>query len=168
MTGIAQLGVAFSALGIVLAFMGLFPGVTGIDAGRGVGIVQYATILLGFALLNVGALVYVKYTFYPNHPSNLAQQVGVRLTLTGLLLASMAGVRQRYGRWLRSEIRQASCFADGKVKFFCDAWYESGDVTEIFVWQVTGSKAALVLYRPSPGRQPAPGDHPTLSPPCPK
>jgi hypothetical protein len=84
------------------------------------------------------------------------------------LLASMAGVRQRYGRWLRSEIRQASCFADGKVKFFCDAWYESGDVTEIFVWQVTGSKAALVLYRPSPGRQPAPGDHPTLSPPCPK
>jgi hypothetical protein len=105
MTGIAQLGVAFSALGIVLAFMGLFPGVTGIDAGRGVGIVQYATILLGFALLNVGALVYVKYTFYPNHPSNLAQQVGVRLTLTGLLLASMAGVADflGFGSHIRSE-----------------------------------------------------------------
>lgn len=105
MTGFAQLGVAFSALGIVLTLMGLFPGVTGMDAGRGVGIVQYTAILLGFALLNLGALVYVKFTFYPSRPSNLAQQVGVRLTLTGLLLASMAGVADflGFGSHIRTE-----------------------------------------------------------------
>ena len=97
MTGIAQLGIAFSALGMVLTFMGLFPGVTGMEPGRGVGIVQYTAIFLGFVLLHFGALVYVKYTFYVNRPSNLAQQVGIRLTLTGLLLLGLAGLADFLG-----------------------------------------------------------------------
>lgn len=97
MTGIAQLGIAFSALGIMLSFMGLFPGVTGIDPGRGVGIVQYATIMIGFVLLHFGAVIYVKFTFYDNRPSNFAQQIGIRLTITGLLLGGMAGLADFLG-----------------------------------------------------------------------
>lgn len=97
MAGIAQLGIAFSALGIVLAFMGLFPGVTGIAGGRGVGIVQYTALMLGFTLLHLGALVYVKFSFYVGRSSNLAQQVGVRLTLTGLLIGGMAGMADFLG-----------------------------------------------------------------------
>ena len=105
MTGVAQLGIALSALGIVLTFMGLFPGVMGIDAGRGVGIVQYTAILLGFALLHFGALLYVKSTYYPNRHSSLAQQVGIRLTMTGLLFSSMAGIADflGFGSHLRTE-----------------------------------------------------------------
>lgn len=105
MIGMAQFGIALSALGGVLAFMGLFPGVTGIDPGRGVGIVQYVTILIGFALLHLGALLYVKYTFYAHRQSNLAQQVGIRLTLTGLLLGGMAGLADflGFGSHMRTE-----------------------------------------------------------------
>jgi hypothetical protein len=79
--------------------------VTGIDPGRGVGIVQYATIYTGFLLLNLGALLYVKYTFYANRPANLAQQVGFRLTLTGLLLGGMAGLADflGFGSHMRTE-----------------------------------------------------------------
>jgi hypothetical protein len=105
MTGVAPLGIAFSALGMMLTFMGLFPGVTGIEPGRGVGIVQYAAIFLGFTLLHLGALVYVKFTFYVNRPANFAQQIGIRLTLTGLLLLGMAGLADflGFGSHMRTE-----------------------------------------------------------------
>lgn len=86
-----QIGIALSALGMMLAFMGLFPGITGVVSGQGIGIVQFAAILSGFSLLDLGALLYAKFTIFPGRASNLAQQVGLRLTLTGLVLAGMAG-----------------------------------------------------------------------------
>ena len=106
MIGIAQFGIALSTLGAVLAFMGLFPSVTGIEPGLGVGIVQYMTVFIGFALLDLGALIYVKYTFYPDRSSNFAQQIGIRLTLTGLLLGGMAGLADflGFGSHMRTEI----------------------------------------------------------------
>lgn len=106
MIGVAQFGIALSALGAVLAFMGLFPGVTGIEPGLGVGIVQYVTIFIGFSLLDLGALIYVKFTFYADRAPNLAQQIGVRLTLTGLLLGGMAGLADflGFGSHMRTDL----------------------------------------------------------------
>ncbi|MDL1883935.1 hypothetical protein FBR01_09840 [Anaerolineae bacterium CFX8] len=91
MPRVAQFGIALGALGIVLALMGLFPGVTGIEPAGGIGILQVTTILVGFLLLILGALIYVKFTFYVLQPATLSQQIGVRLSLTGLLVAAMAG-----------------------------------------------------------------------------
>ncbi|NWG18633.1 MAG: hypothetical protein HXY41_18590 [Chloroflexi bacterium] len=91
MPRVAQFGIALGALGIVLTLMGLFPGVTGIEPQIGIGILQVTTILVGFLLLIAGALIYVKFTFYVLRQANLAQQIGVRLSLTGLLFAAMAG-----------------------------------------------------------------------------
>jgi hypothetical protein len=92
MVGIPQLGIALGALGIVLAFMGLFPGVTGFSPAAGVGLLQFVVILTGYSLLTFGAMIYVKYAIYPDRPSNLAQQIGIRLALTGLVLAFMVGM----------------------------------------------------------------------------
>jgi len=97
MPRIAQFGIALGALGTVLTLMGLFPGVTGINPSRGIGIVQIFTMLMGFALLIAGALIYVKFTFYVGHPANFAQQIGVRLALTGLLFAAMSGTADIVG-----------------------------------------------------------------------
>jgi hypothetical protein len=97
MPGLAQFGIAVGALGGVLTVMGLFPSITGIRTGVGVGIVQIMTILTGFALLIFGGLIYVKFTFYANRPANLSQQIGVRLSLTGLVLAGMAGLADFLG-----------------------------------------------------------------------
>src|SRR5215204_3650724 len=79
MARLAQFGIAIAALGIVLAFMGLYPGVTGITPARGVGLAQLPIILSGFALLIFGALIYVKSTFYVGRTATLAQQIGFRL-----------------------------------------------------------------------------------------
>jgi len=94
---IAQFGIAVGALGVVLTFMGLFPGVTGVEPTSGIGPIQIVTILTGFTLLIFGALIYVKFTFYLGNPANLAQQIGVRLALTGLIFAVLSGMADLLG-----------------------------------------------------------------------
>ncbi len=97
MERVAQFGIALGALGTVLTFMGLFPGVTGLRPASGIGVMQIVTVLFGFFLLITGALIYVKFTFYVGRSANLAQQIGVRLALTGLLFASMSGMADVVG-----------------------------------------------------------------------
>jgi hypothetical protein len=97
MPRVAQFGIALGALGSVLTFMGLFPGVTGLRPALGIGIMQIFSMLVGFMLLILGALIYVKFTFYAFKPANLAQQIGYRLSLTGLLFAAMAGLSDVLG-----------------------------------------------------------------------
>ena len=101
---IAQFGIALGALGVVLTFMGLFPGVTGLNPASGIGPLQIVTMLAGFVILIIGALIYVKFTFYIGKPANLAQQIGVRLALTGLLFPGMTGLADvvGFGSHLRS------------------------------------------------------------------
>jgi len=48
--------------------------------------------LCGFGLLILGALIYVKFSFYLGMVSTLAQQIGVRLALTGLMISGMSGL----------------------------------------------------------------------------
>lgn len=98
MIGIAQFGIALGALGVVLTFMSLFPGAIGMtNPTAGIGIVQFAGILSGFALLIIGAIMYVKFTFYEGRTATLAQQIGVRFALTGLVLAGMIGLADVFG-----------------------------------------------------------------------
>ena len=93
----AQIGIALGALGAVLALMGMFPGVTGLDATAGIGVLQIVVILTGFTLLISGALLYVQGAFYPGVRHNLAQQIAVRLSATGLLFAAIAGLGDLLG-----------------------------------------------------------------------
>lgn len=97
MIGLAQFGIVISALGGVLMLMGLFPGVTGITPGEGIGIVQFVALVIGAALLNLGAMLYVKYTLYVGQPSNLTQQICLRLSLTGIVLAAFTGLADYLG-----------------------------------------------------------------------
>jgi len=93
----AQVGIAISTLGAVLALMGMFPGVTGWDVTTGIGVLQIVVILVGFTLLTIGALLYVQGAFYPGIKHNLAQQIAVRLSATGLLFCAIAGMGDLLG-----------------------------------------------------------------------
>lgn len=106
MSRFGQVGIAFSALGIMVALMGLFPGVTGVEETAGIGVVQVFMLLTGYAFMTFGGLIYAKYTFYLNATSNLAQQIGIRLMLTGLLFAAIAGLADilGFGSHLRTEV----------------------------------------------------------------
>ncbi|GAB1422490.1 hypothetical protein MASR2M15_27240 [Anaerolineales bacterium] len=101
-----QVGIAIAALGITLAFMGLFPGITGAEPTRGIGIVQVMLWLTGYFLLMLGAIIYVKFTFYLNQSRTLGQDIGVRLALTGLLFAGIFGFADIFG--FGSHLRSAT------------------------------------------------------------
>ena len=93
----AQVGIALGALGGIICFMGLFPGVTGAVAAAGIGIVQVVMVLFGYTLLTLGALTYLKFTFFLGAPATLVQNIGTRLALTGILFAALAGLADILG-----------------------------------------------------------------------
>ena len=93
----AQVGIALGALGGIISIMGLFPGVTGAVPTAGIGLVQVVMIILGYTLLILGAITYLKYTFFLEVPANLVQQIGTRLALTGILFATLAGMADILG-----------------------------------------------------------------------
>lgn len=106
MSRFGQVGIAFAALGIMVALMGLFPSVTGVEETVGIGVVQVFMLLIGYALMTFGGLIYVKATFYLGVKSTLIQQIGVRLMLTGLLFAAIAGLADilGFGSHIRDDI----------------------------------------------------------------
>jgi Na+/melibiose symporter-like transporter len=91
MSRVAQIGIALGLLGVMLTLMGLFPGVTGIEPTDTIGIIQIVTILVGLALLILGGLIFVKFTFYARKSATLAQQIAIRLALTGIVFATISG-----------------------------------------------------------------------------
>ncbi len=121
----AQVGIAIGALGAMICFMGLFPGVTGALPTVGIGIVQVVMVLFGYALLIFGALIYVKFTFFLGVPSTLVQQIAIRFALTGILFAALAGLSDILG--FGSHIRD--------------------DISDIFFgqWQMVGILASFAL-----------------------
>jgi uncharacterized membrane protein len=92
-----QVGIAISALGIVIALMGLFPQLTGFSPTPGIGLVQVLMLLAGQSLLMQGAIIYIKATFYLGIPITLTQSIGLRLCYTGILFASLAGLADILG-----------------------------------------------------------------------
>ncbi|MCS6836868.1 MAG: hypothetical protein NZ750_12740 [Anaerolineae bacterium] len=101
----AQVGIAIGALGVVLALMGLFPGLTGVQPTPGIGIVQVTMLLTGYGLLLMGGLIYAKSMFYLGQAPNLWQQIGTRLALTGWIFAALSGFADlfNFGSHLRTE-----------------------------------------------------------------
>ena len=102
----AQVGIALGALGAMICLMGLFPGVTGAVPSAGIGLVQVIMVLIGYSLLILGALTYLKFTFYLDVPATLSQHIGARLALTGLLFAALAGLADilGFGTHIRDDV----------------------------------------------------------------
>lgn len=97
MARFGQIGIALAALGGVLALMGLFPGITGVEATVGIGVIQVFMVLVGYGLIILGGVIYVKFTFYAGVAITLLQQIGLRLGMTGLLFAALAGLADIFG-----------------------------------------------------------------------
>ena len=97
MARFGQVGIALAALGGVLALMGLFPGLVGVEPTLGMGVVQVFMVLAGYGLVILGGVIYVKFTFYPGVAINLIQQIGLRFGMTGLLFAALSGLADIFG-----------------------------------------------------------------------
>ena len=86
-----QLGILIATFGLVTCFIGLYPGITGSEPQSGIGILQIITILIGMSFVIMGAVIFVKLSFYPTTRANLAQQIALRLSFTGLLITAAVG-----------------------------------------------------------------------------
>jgi cellobiose-specific phosphotransferase system component IIC len=93
----AQLTILVGSLGLVLTLIGLFPSITGVAVQSGIGLLQIMVILSGLTLLIIGALIFVKISFYPFITTNLAQDIAIRLSLTGLLMTAATGLADLLG-----------------------------------------------------------------------
>jgi hypothetical protein len=93
----SQISITLGAIGIVITMVGLFPGIIGLETVEGVGVLQVLVILLGFSILFIGAYLFARQVFYPGQPTTLAQDIGTRLTMTGLLIAAAAGLADVLG-----------------------------------------------------------------------
>ena len=60
MARFGQVGIALAALGGVLALMGLFPGIAGVEPTVGMGVVQVFMVLVGYGLVILGGAFYQK------------------------------------------------------------------------------------------------------------
>lgn len=155
MIGLAQFGIAVSALGGVLMLMGLFPGVTGITPGDGIGIVQFVAIISGATLLDFGALVYLKYTLFAEQTANLAQQVAVRFSLTGLVLAGFIGLADYLGFGSHS---------DAPAPFF--GQLQAGIMLVLLILAALGVLAYAVAGPAAPGAASQPNEAAPAEPPA--
>lgn len=97
MAKLTQFGIIVAILGGVVTFIGLFPGVVGLEQTTDVGVIQIITILIGFSMLITGAYIFVQSTYYPGVRHNLAQQIGLRLSMTGLVIATASGLADILG-----------------------------------------------------------------------
>lgn len=97
MPRVAQFGIALGTLGVMLTLMGLFPGITGIEPTVGIGLVQIFVIVFGLSMLIIGGLIYVKFAFYAYQDSNLAQQIAIRIALTGIVFMGLTGLADVFG-----------------------------------------------------------------------
>ena len=102
----SQVGIALGALGAMICFMGLFPGVTGAQTAAGIGLVQVLMVVVGYGFLVLGALIYLKCIFFLGVPMTLSQQIGLRLAITGILFAAIAGLADIVG--FGSHIRESA------------------------------------------------------------
>ena len=97
MAKLSQVGITVVFLGVVITVIGLFPSVVGLEQSAGIGIVQTLVILAGFTTLIMGALLYVQSAYFPGIKHNLAQKIGFRLSLTGLVFAIASGLADLLG-----------------------------------------------------------------------
>jgi hypothetical protein len=94
---LSQAGIAISALGGVIALTGLFPSVIGLEQASGIGILQILVILAGFSILIFGAFIFVQSAYYAGIRHNLAQQIALRASMTGLIIAAASGLSDVLG-----------------------------------------------------------------------
>lgn len=90
MVRVAQLGIVLGLFGAMMMLVGLFPPIIGFADTPGFGVIQLLIVLIGFALLILGALIYVRFTFYARQDLTLAQRIGTRLAFTGITFAGLA------------------------------------------------------------------------------
>jgi hypothetical protein len=96
-SGLARAGVTAVVFGFFVFLIGLFPSLINLDITPGVGILQVFIALIGITVMTFGAYLYTYATRHRALPRRLREGIGVRLMLTGLVLAYASGLADVLG-----------------------------------------------------------------------
>ena len=86
-----------AVLGIVLSLISLGAEILGLDLTPGFGMVQMFQLLLGLTLLTIAGYLRIHSLRSPDAPRSLQADVGIRLSLTGLVFAYVSGLSDLIG-----------------------------------------------------------------------
>jgi hypothetical protein len=96
-SGLARAGVTAVVFGFFVFLIGLFPSLINLDITPGIGILQVFIALVGITIMTFGAYLYTYATRHRALPRRLREGIGVRLMLTGLVLAYASGLADVLG-----------------------------------------------------------------------
>ncbi len=66
------------------------------------------------------------------------------------LLAAMKETQQRWGKFIKAEVKSSSCFPS-EVRFIVEAQFEKGEAGEMIIWYVPDKEAHLQHFQIFPG-----------------
>ena len=97
MSQLAQLGVFTTVLGGVIMFLGLFPEAVDAAFTASIGLLQIFAMLTGLLLLVAGAYIVAYAMIHRGKPGSLMRDIGLRMGLTGFVLAAAATLSDAMG-----------------------------------------------------------------------
>ena len=91
-----RMGMILMLVGFVIFLVGATPDLFGLDRSPVIGFVQIAVFLIGLAIISLGGFVCLN-ALWNNHPKTILADIGLRLVLTGFVIAVIAGMADIFG-----------------------------------------------------------------------
>jgi hypothetical protein len=91
-----RLGILLSLVGLLVFVLGAAPQWFGLDRSAVIGFVQIAVFLIGLAIICIGGFICLD-GLRNGMPRTLAQDIGLRLVSTGLVIAIFTGMADVFG-----------------------------------------------------------------------
>lgn len=91
-----RIGLALTALGLVIFMLGVDPALFGLDRSPVFGFLQISVFLIGLALMCLGGYISLA-TLWNGRQKTIAAELGLRLVSTGYVIAVVSGLADVFG-----------------------------------------------------------------------
>lgn len=91
-----RMGMILMLVGFLIFLIGATPDLFGLDRSPVIGFVQIAVFLFGLAVICLGGYICLN-ALWNNHPKTIMADIGLRLVLTGFVIAVIAGMADIFG-----------------------------------------------------------------------
>lgn len=91
-----RVGMILMLVGFVIFLIGAVPDLFGLDRSPVIGFVQIAVFLIGLAVICLGGYICLN-VLWNKHPKTILADIGLRLVLTGFVIAVIAGMADIFG-----------------------------------------------------------------------
>jgi len=91
-----RIGMILMLVGLLIFLIGAVPDLFGLDRSPVIGFVQIAVFLIGLAIICLGAYICLN-ALWKNHPKTIIADIGLRLVLTGYVIAVISGMADIFG-----------------------------------------------------------------------